>query len=176
MMPSERLVSRRADAIAATEPVRQLFGFLETIEYFRRRGEPDLLDFTFGDPHEMPSQAYVSALREAAIPQNEGWFAYQMHLPSAQEAAAAGLRRVTGLPFAPEDMLLTTGAFAALSVGMKLVADPGDGVIFISHPGFSTRGWPWRRGWSRSRCASTPRRSTSTSRRSPPPSRRARGW
>jgi aspartate aminotransferase len=139
-MPPERLVSRRADAVAATEPVRQLLGFLEAIEYFRRRGESGLLDFTFGDPHEMPSQAYVSALREAAIPQNEGWFAYQMHLPSAQEAAAAGLQRVTGLPFAPEDMLLTTGAFAALSVGMKLVADPGDEVIFSLPPWFLYEG------------------------------------
>jgi aspartate aminotransferase len=140
MMLSERLVSRRADAIAATEPVRQLFGFFEAIEYFRRRGEPGLLDFTFGDPHEMPSEAYVSSLREATIPRNEGWFAYQMYLPSAQEAAAAGLRRVTGLPFAAEDMLLTTGAFAALSVGMKLVADPRDEVIFSLPPWFLYEG------------------------------------
>ena len=140
MLTRDAAVSRRAHAVAATAPVRLLLDYLAAIDYFRRRDEPGMLDFTFGDPREMPSRAYVSALREAVEPRHGGWFAYQQYQPAAQEAAAAGLRRLTGLPFAPEDVLLTTGGFAALSVGMKLVADPGDEVIFSLPPWFLYEG------------------------------------
>ncbi len=130
-------VSRRAEAIGANEPVRLLWDYLETIDYDRRRNEPGILDFTFGDPREFPPDAYVAALRAAAVPQNEAWFAYTWYEPAAQEAAAASLARLTGLPFESDDMLLTTGGFAALSVGMKLVADPGDEVIYSLPPWFA---------------------------------------
>jgi aspartate aminotransferase len=130
-------VSRRAEAIAANEPYRLLWGYLDAIDYDRRRDEPSILDFTFGDPREFPPDAYVAALREAAIPQDAAWFAYKWYEPAAQEAAAASLARLTGLPFEPDDMLLTTGGFAALSVGMKVVADPGDEVIYSLPPWFS---------------------------------------
>jgi aspartate aminotransferase len=133
---ADSLVSRRAEAIAESEPFRLLFGFMRSIDYFRRREEPGVLDFIFGDPREMPSEAYVAALREAAIPQNESWFAYKWDDLGAQQAAAASLARLTGLPFEPADILLTTGGFAALSVGMKAVADPGDEIIYSLPPWF----------------------------------------
>jgi aspartate aminotransferase len=133
---SDRLVSRRAGAIAETEPLRLLWGFIRTIDDYRQRDMNGLLDFTIGDPREMPSEAYVTALRDAAIPRNESWFAYKMYEPAAQEAAAASLTRLTGLPFEPADMLLTTGGFAALSVGMKAVADPGDEIVYSLPPWF----------------------------------------
>ncbi|MGH2617211.1 MAG: aminotransferase class I/II-fold pyridoxal phosphate-dependent enzyme, partial [Thermomicrobiales bacterium] len=129
-------VSRRAQAIAASGPFHRFWDYLQGIDYFRRRDEPGMLDFTVGDPREMPPDEYVAALREAAIPQNPGWFAYTWYERPAQEAAAASLARWTGLPFAPEDMLLTTGGFAALAVGMKVVADPGDEVILNLPPWF----------------------------------------
>src|SRR5687767_1655029 len=116
----DQTISRRAEAIAAAEPFRRLWGYMEGIDYFRRRDEPGVLDFTVGDPREMAPEAYVAALREAAIPRDPGWFAYKWYEPEAQEAAAASLARLTGLPFAAEDMLLTTGGFAALAVGLKL--------------------------------------------------------
>jgi aspartate aminotransferase len=113
---------------------RILLGFLEEIDYFTRREQPGVLDFTFGDPREMPPEAYVSTLRTALAPQREDWFAYKMYEPAAQEAAAASLGQLTGLSFAPDDILLTTGGFAARSVGMKAVADPGDEVIYSLPP------------------------------------------
>ncbi len=136
MSSSDPIISRRAEAIAATEPFRRLWGYLESIAYFQRRDERDALDFTFGDPREMPSEAYVSALREAVLPRNEAWFAYKQYEPVAQQAAAASLARRTGLPFEADDMLLTTGGFTALAVGMKLVADPGDEIIYSLPPWF----------------------------------------
>ena len=137
MHVTDTIVSRRAEAIGANEPFRLLWGYLEAIDYFSRRDQPGALDFTFGDPRELAPEAYVSALREAAIPQNAGWFGYQFYQHAAQEAAAASLARHSGLAFEPADMLLTTGGFAALSVGMKLVADPGDEVIYSLPPWFA---------------------------------------
>lgn len=132
----DQIVSRRAADIAATEPFRRLFGYIESIDYYQRRDEPGVLDFTVGDPREMPTDAYVETLRAAAIPQHPGWFAYKFSDEPAQEAAAASLARWTGLPFAPEDIALTTGGFAALAIGLKVVADPGDEVLLNLPPWF----------------------------------------
>ena len=132
----EQTLSSRAEAVSRAVS-HILSGYLEDIDYFTHRDQPGVLDFTFGDPREMPPQAYVSALRTAVTPQDEGWFAYKMYEPAAQEAAAASLARLTGLPFEPDDILLTTGGFAALSVGMKAVADPGDEVIYSLPPWFA---------------------------------------
>lgn len=137
MSISSQTVSRRASAIQTTEPVRLLLGFLQAIDYYRGREEPGVLDFTFGDPREMPPAAYVATLRDALTPHGEDWFAYKMYEPAAQEAAAASLAALTGLSFTPEDILLTTGGFAALSVGMKVVADPGEEAIFSLPPWFA---------------------------------------
>ena len=57
-----------------------LFDFARKSGYQERRLEPGVLDFTFGDPHEMPQPAYVEALRDAAVPQDELWFAYKFSL------------------------------------------------------------------------------------------------
>lgn len=53
-----------------------------------------------------------------------------MYEPAAQEPAAAPLRRLTGLPCELAGILLTTGGFAALALGVKAAADPGDEIIF----------------------------------------------
>ena len=133
---SDQTLSARAEMVSATAPIRLLWGYLQEIDYFRR-GAPGLLDFTFGDPREMPPAAYVSALQAAVVPQHEGWFAYKMYEPAAQAAAAASLARLTDLPFEPDDILLTTGGFTALSVGMKVVADPGDEVVYSLPPWYA---------------------------------------
>ncbi len=129
-------ISRRVSAIAAAKPFGLLFGFFNEFDYAERRLRPGVLDFTFGDPHEMPSRAYVDALAASLEPQNELWFAYKQNEPAAREAAAASLRRVIDLPFEAEDIHLTTGGFAAIALAMKTVADPGDEVIYSLPPWF----------------------------------------
>lgn len=133
---SNQPISARGQAVSGAVS-RILSGYLEDIDYVARQAQPGVLDFTFGDPREMPPEAYVSALRTALTPQHENWFAYKQYEPAAQEAAAASLRQLTSLPFEPDDILLTTGGFAALSVGMKAVADPGDEVIYSLPPWFA---------------------------------------
>ncbi len=129
-------VSSRSATIASAAPFRLLFDFVRRSGYQQRRLEPGVLDFTFGDPHEMPMRAYVDALRSAAVPQSEHWFAYQFSQEPAQDAAAASLRRVVDLPWEGRHLRMTTGGFGAIIVAMKAVADPGDEVVYSLPPWF----------------------------------------
>ena len=129
---------------------KRIAAFADTIQPFlrfngdsawiRRRFEPDIADFVIGNPHEMPLEAVVDALQHAIVPQNKDWFAYKMSEPASQETIAASLRQRRGLPFEKADIMMTTGAFAGLSVIMNAIVDPGDEVIFISPPWFFYEG------------------------------------
>ncbi|HYI25631.1 MAG TPA: aminotransferase class I/II-fold pyridoxal phosphate-dependent enzyme [Thermomicrobiales bacterium] len=132
--------SSRVTTIAAAKPFRMLHDFYSHSGYGERRYEPGVLDLTFGDPHDPPSQAYVDILRETVIPQHELWFGYSMdHLP-AREAAAESVRRHTGIPFQADDLFLTTGGFGAITAALKLVGDPGDEVLYSLPPWFLYEG------------------------------------
>ena len=133
---SDRPFSERSARIGDAAPFRMLFDFARKSGYQERRLEPGVLDFTFGDPHEMPLPAYVEALRDAAVPQDELWFAYKFSLVEAQEAAAVSLRRVVDLPWTADRIRMTTGGFGAITLAMKSVADPGDEVVYSLPPWF----------------------------------------
>ncbi len=133
-------ISRRAATTRGLTSFRLVNDFYFNSAYARRRGEPGTLDFTFGNPHDMPPASYVDALRDALTPQNKDWFAYKEYVRAAQEAAATGLRNLLGMPFAPEDVLLTTGGFTAIAAAMKAVADPGDEAIYSLPPWFLYEG------------------------------------
>jgi aspartate aminotransferase len=139
MPMSSASLSRRAAAIAAVAPFPRLAAFMNG-PYRRLASQPGALDFTFGNPHEPPLPVYVDALRESLTPRDDQWFAYKWSEPDAQDAAAASLRRWLGIPFASEDILMTTGGFSAIALALKLVADPGDEVIFQLPPWFAYEG------------------------------------
>lgn len=132
---TDQAISDRVSRISSARPLQLLFEFLRDF-YDERRHLPGTLDFTLGDPHEMPSPAYVNALRDALTPENELWFAYKMNEPEAQQAAAASLRRIVDLPFEADDIHMTTGGFAAIALALKAVADPGDEVVYSLPPWF----------------------------------------
>lgn len=133
---SDRPVSERSVRIGDAAPFRMLFEFARKSGYQERRLEPGVLDFTFGDPHEMPLPEYVEALRAAAVPRDELWFAYKFSLVESQEAAAASLRKVVDLPWTADRIRMTTGGFGAITLAMKSVADPGDEVVYSLPPWF----------------------------------------
>ena len=101
-----------------------------------RMGDPEICDFVVGNPHEMPLRGFTDALKKRIEPQNKDWFAYKENEAPAREVVAHSLRRRRDLAFVPEDVFLTNGAFAAISVALAAVTDPGDEVIFISPPWF----------------------------------------
>lgn len=119
-----------------TTTIAPILRFVMDSPYAHRDVSLPHADLAVGNPHEMPLPGIVDALQKWAVPQHKDWYAYTMNLPSAQEAAAAGLRERVGVPFAAEDIHLTNAAFAALSVALNTLVDPGDEVIFISPPWF----------------------------------------
>lgn len=98
--------------------------------------DPETCDFVAGNPQEMALPQVVESLQRWSMPQDPRWFAYKFNEPYAQEAAAAGLRERRGVPFEPADVFLTDGAFTGLNLCIRMVADPGDEVIFCSPPWF----------------------------------------
>lgn len=124
------LSDRARAASEAIEPVTSFFLSLRALD-----GRPDVVDLTFGDPHEMPLPALVEAIRANLEPRAPDWFAYKSSLAPAQEAVAAGLRGELGLAFEPADITMTQGAFGAIALAFRLVADAGDEVV-VPAPGW----------------------------------------
>jgi aspartate aminotransferase len=113
-----------------------LIGFLTEGEWTQHANDPDAANFVLGNPHEMPLTRFVDALHQYSTPQNKDWFAYKMSEPESKRVVGAALRGRFNMPFRDEDVHMTNGAFAGLSVTLTAVVDPGDEVIFISPPWF----------------------------------------
>ena len=112
---------------AAFEAVKT---FYFNSRYAERRLEPGICDFTLGNPHEMPLEGIVAAIRERAIPHDKNWFAYKTSEEDPKTFIAERLGRELDLAFEPDDIALTAGAFAAIMVAFRLVVDAGDEVIY----------------------------------------------
>lgn len=126
--------SQRIQSISrAISPFMQFF---EDPAWASRIDDPAASNFVFGNPHEMPLAEFSSALQRWSTPQNKDWFAYKMSEPGAQEVVAETLRRRFQMPFEPDDVCLTNGAFAAIAVALGAITDPGDEIIYVSPPWF----------------------------------------
>ncbi len=125
---SKSIVSKRVHAAdAAFAPVRD---FYMSSRYADERGDPEVCDFTFGNPHEMPLPGLVAAIRQRAIPHDKDWFAYKTSEEKPQAFLAGHVSRELGLAFEPADIALTAGAFAAIMVAFRLLLDAGDEAVF----------------------------------------------
>ena len=133
--PSTLMPSAHNAAIGAT--FAPLGRFLADSAYARRDpGDPAGCDFTFGNPHERPLPEVVAALQRWLVPQDKDWFAYKDNEPGSRAVVAAALRARHDLPFAPEDIFLTNGAFAAIAVTLAALVGPGDEVLILDPPWF----------------------------------------
>jgi aspartate aminotransferase len=126
-------VSNRIKAADAAFAAVKDFYFAS--RYGARRLTPGISDLTFGNPHEMPLQGIVTALRDHAVPHDKNWFAYKTSEEAPQRFLAERLGQELGIAFEPEDIALTTGAFAAIMLAFRLVLDAGDEVVY-SEPGW----------------------------------------
>jgi aspartate aminotransferase len=126
--------SRIRAAHAASSEVEH---FYSSSRYAERRLDPGISDFTFGNPHELPLPGLVAALREHAQPHDKNWFAYKTSEAAPQAFLADRLGKELGLAFAPADIALTTGAFAAIMVVIHQVLDPGDEAVYSEPAWFS---------------------------------------
>jgi aspartate aminotransferase len=104
--------------------------------FTRLNGAPDVVNFAVGNPQEMPLPAYVEALERHIVPHDRDWFAYKLSEPASQRTVAQTLTVRTGLDWAPADVAMTNGGFAAIAVALRTLVEPGDEVIFLSPPWF----------------------------------------
>jgi aspartate aminotransferase len=123
-----------ARAISTAAAIDTVFGFFSS--YRTGTDDKDVrADLTFGNPHEMPLPALVSAIRARMEPQRADWFAYKTSEEEPRAVIAAALGEELGLPFQPEDIAMTQGAFGAIALAFSLLLDPGDECI-IPLPGW----------------------------------------
>jgi aspartate aminotransferase len=119
-----------ARVMAADAAFAGVRNFYLASRYGERRLDPGICDFTFGNPHEMPLEGVVGALRERAKPLDKNWFAYKTSEEEPQAFLAEKVGHELGLPFEGADIALTAGAFAAISIAFRLLLDAGDEAIF----------------------------------------------
>lgn len=123
-----------ARATTTSDAIRTVFDFFSGY----RTGVDDgqvRADLTFGNPNEMPLPALVSAITARMQPKAPNWFAYKTSEAEPREVVAAALQAELGLPFRPEDIAMTQGAFGAIGLAFSLLLDPGDECI-IPLPGW----------------------------------------
>ncbi|WP_413874274.1 aminotransferase class I/II-fold pyridoxal phosphate-dependent enzyme [Albidovulum sp.] len=123
-----------ARALSSAEAINTVFSFFSSY----RAGIDDRdvrADLTFGNPHEMPLPALVAAITRRMQPQTPDWFAYKTSEEEARAVIAGALGAELGLPFLPEDIAMTPGAFGAIALAFSLLLDPGDECI-IPLPGW----------------------------------------
>jgi aspartate aminotransferase len=104
--------------------------------YSRLDRQADVANFAVGNPHEMALPGLVSTLRDHVEPRDPDWFGYKLSEPDAQRTVAATLTRRTGMDWDPADVAMTNGGFAAISVALRTLLEPGDEVVFLSPPWF----------------------------------------
>ncbi len=131
-MPATLPTAARTSAVAAA--LSAVLGMLNWRDHLRH--QPGVCDLVLGDPQEMPLPGFVDAIRHHARPLNKDWFAYKRSEPAARATLAASLRASRGLPFEPEDIALTPGAFGALATAFRALLDPGDEVVYSLPPWF----------------------------------------
>lgn len=126
-MPSARIA-------AVSHANSRLLNFIPRWESLR--AQPGTVDLTFGNPQELPIPGYVEALSRHLPPIDKDSYAYHRSDPDARAVVAKRLIEWRGMPFEPEDIALTPGAFGALAVSLDVLVDPGDEVIFSLPPWF----------------------------------------
>ncbi len=121
---------------ATMDTLGTFLGFATSYPIMRVQEDPEACDFLFGNPHDVASEPYVSAVQAGVVPTGPRHYAYVMSEVVATEPIASGLRERFGLPFEADDIVMTNGNFTGLAVMLKVLADPGDEVIFVSPPWF----------------------------------------
>jgi aspartate aminotransferase len=133
LMPGQPVSSVVMDILA---DLQHLLAFMNSSAWQDRQGDPSISDFVFGNPHEMPIPELSEALQTWSVPRDPNWFAYKFNEPEAVKTVVRSLTQQRGVEFQPDDVFLTTGAFAGLLTCLRVIVEPGDEVIFISPPWF----------------------------------------
>jgi aspartate aminotransferase len=128
------MTAAAARAHAAAQSIQKVESFFMSYKAAVEK-TPAVADFTFGNPQEMPLPGLVDALKKHAEPQRVDWYAYKSNEADACAFLAGVLTTELGLPFEPEDIALTKGAFGAIKMCFTMLLEPGDECI-VPLPGW----------------------------------------
>ncbi len=115
---------------------QRLMDFATNSTYAKHSRDPDIFDFTFGNPQEMPIPGFAEALQKWVPPQDKDWYAYKLNDMETCETIATSLSNWRGVTFDAQDIAMTSGAFAAIAIAFNVFLDLGDEVIFSLPPWF----------------------------------------
>ena len=124
------IASRTARALAAAGAIMQFLMQPRDLEH------PEACDLLAGNPLELASPAYVSAVQLAVVPDSPAYYRYGPPWRPAIEAVTTALAGRLGLDLVPEDVFLTRGASSGLLLLLRILLDPGDQVLMMSPPWF----------------------------------------
>ncbi len=89
---------------------------------------PDAIHLEVGEPN-FPTPQAVSDAAVAALHDGFTHYTSNAGIPSLRAAIAANMQRRSGVPCAPEQVVVTPGAVAAIASSLLVLADPGDEVL-----------------------------------------------
>ena len=120
-----------ASAIKKSSWIRRMF--VEGEELKREVGADNVFDFSLGNPIMEPPEEFRRCLGEVVRDRTPGRHRYVAPEGLYETRAAIAEYRAgeTGLPFAPEHIVMTCGAAGGCNVTLKAMLDPGDEVIIL---------------------------------------------
>jgi aspartate aminotransferase len=124
----------------AHKSILSIYDFLSKYERWIAAAKGNCCDFALGNPQTMPLEGFVTALRNAATPQNPSWYAYKANEASSRETVCGSLKKLTGLDYPPENIFMTNGATGAHLVIMNALIGEKDEVIINNPPWFFYEG------------------------------------
>jgi aspartate aminotransferase len=124
--PSPPRLSRRATALAPSATLEMV----ARVKALQARGV-EILDLTAGEPDFAPPEAAAEGAR-AAIAANQGRYTAAAGMPELRAAVAARTEADFGLRYAPEQIVVTSGAKIAIGQALLCLVDPGEEVLIPS--------------------------------------------
>ncbi len=97
-------------------------------------GNDNVFDFSLGNPDTEPPESVKEALKRLVMGDVPGIHRYMNNagFMDVREAVAGQLQRESGVPLAPEHIVMTCGAAGGLNVVLKAILNPGDEVIVLA--------------------------------------------
>lgn len=96
-------------------------------------GPDRVCDFSLGNPDLDPPPVVLDALAQEAARTGHMLHSYMPNagLIQARTAVAGIYARRSGLPFTPDDIVMSSGAAGAMNIALKSILEPGDEVIAL---------------------------------------------
>ena len=108
--------------------------FEDGIALKKKYGESNVFDLSLGDPVVEPPEEFLQDLLRWVDDPRPGMHRYMPNAgyPETRAAVAAHLSSGSGLPFTPNEIVMTCGAAGAINVVLKTVVEAGDEVIVFA--------------------------------------------